>query len=113
MVKCSGQGGGFVSCSPKYIIKKVLHSYTVYLAVSELNFAAAHSAADATPLPAAPCAYKKEGEHRKERDCCTRGADMQANISSIVLSVSYLLYYVFTVSDVPCHLVVHQLVSVL
>ncbi len=22
MVKCSGQGGGFVSCSPKYIIKK-------------------------------------------------------------------------------------------
>jgi hypothetical protein len=21
-VKCSGQGGGFVSCSPKYIIKK-------------------------------------------------------------------------------------------
>ncbi len=24
MVKCSGQGGGFVSCSPKYIIKKVL-----------------------------------------------------------------------------------------
>ncbi len=23
-VKCSGQGGGFVSCSPKYIIKKNL-----------------------------------------------------------------------------------------
>ncbi len=23
LVKCSGQGGGFVSCSPKYIIKKV------------------------------------------------------------------------------------------
>jgi hypothetical protein len=22
LVKCSGQGGGFVSCSPKYIIKK-------------------------------------------------------------------------------------------
>ncbi len=26
LVKCSGQGGGFVSCSPKYIIKK---SHTV------------------------------------------------------------------------------------
>jgi hypothetical protein len=23
LVKCSGQGGGFVSCSPKYIIKKM------------------------------------------------------------------------------------------
>jgi hypothetical protein len=27
LVKCSGQGGGFVSCSPKYIIKKKLMLY--------------------------------------------------------------------------------------
>jgi hypothetical protein len=84
----------------------------MYLAVGELNVAAARCAAAATPLPAAPCAYKKEGEHCKERDHRSSGANMQADISSVVLSVSYLLYYVLTVFDVPCHLVMHQLVSV-
>ncbi len=28
LVKCSGQGGGFVSCSPKYIIKKLMTDIT-------------------------------------------------------------------------------------
>jgi hypothetical protein len=28
LVKCSGQGGGFVSCSPKYIIKKKIFKGT-------------------------------------------------------------------------------------
>ncbi len=27
LIKCSGQGGGFVSCSPKYIIKKKISCY--------------------------------------------------------------------------------------
>jgi hypothetical protein len=27
LVKCSGQGGGFVSCSPKYIIKKKIFTH--------------------------------------------------------------------------------------
>jgi hypothetical protein len=82
----------------------------MYLAVGELNVAAARCTAAATPLPAAPCAYKKEGEHCKERDHRSSSANMQADISSIVLSVSYLLYYVLAVSNVPFHLVVHQLV---
>ncbi len=30
LVKCSGQGGGFVSCSPKYIIKNIVdHIYII------------------------------------------------------------------------------------
>jgi hypothetical protein len=34
LVKCSGQGGGFVSCSPKYIIKK---SYNARKNIKMLN----------------------------------------------------------------------------